>query len=43
MDSRKRLVSASPPHIKDSQVFLNEAWYVGRQRNVSAMLGWVQI
>jgi hypothetical protein len=29
--------------MRDSQVFLNEAWYVGRDRNVRAMLGFVQI
>jgi len=29
--------------MRDSQVFLNEAWYVGRHRNVRAMLGFVQI
>jgi hypothetical protein len=29
--------------MRDSHVFLNEAWYVGRHRNVRAMLGFVQI
>jgi hypothetical protein len=43
IDSRKRRVSDSPPHMRDSQVFLNEAWYVGRHWNVLAMLGFVQI
>jgi hypothetical protein len=43
IDSRNRRLSASPPHIRDNQAFLNEDWYVGRQRNVWAMLGCVQI
>jgi hypothetical protein len=43
MDSRNRLVAGSPPHMSDSQAFLNETWYVGRQRNVSAIFGCVQI
>ena len=42
-DSRNRRVPASPPHMRASQVFLNEAWYVGRHRNVRAMLGFVQM
>jgi hypothetical protein len=41
--SRKRLVATSPPHMSDNHVFLNDAWYVGRQQNVWAMLGCVQI
>src|SRR5689334_6625732 len=43
MASRSRRVAGSPPHRRDSQVFLNEAWYAGRQRNVWAMLACVQM
>ena len=43
IDSRKRLVPASPPHRRASHDFLNEAWYVGRQPSDWAMLGCVQM